>query len=187
MFTKMLLTLACVIGVSGCGPLEKPLEWVFLREPLPPVLHPVAGVRIVRVTVENLAPTHKLVATNVDDGIVREMNIFANGIKAIAVGDKSVADGILAVSIIEERGVFVLNKRHSDSLTWRFRVRFSASLMRSNGQTIWRNDAQSVSYEIGFSGHDRPSHSPDWSMREVPQQLTTMLGARIVEDLVHVK
>ena len=187
MSRKKLVTLAmfaCLMGTTGC---ERSLESIFLSEPPPPVLRPFGGIHAIRVTVTNVSPSQRLVPSFVAEGIVKQLKAHSNGLEAFATDDARKAEGVLAVSILEESGRQTHTGPQPDTVTWKFQVKFSAILTRTDGQTILSWPMQSVSQELGWTGFSSAGVTPGWEERIVGEDLAWKMGGRLVDDLAHLK
>lgn len=178
-----LVLIAYSIGSTGC---ERALD-VLLSEPAPPVLRPVDGIRVIRVTVTNVSEQHRLIPAFVAEEIAKQLNICSNGLHPFAADDAKNADAVLAVSILEESGSVTHTDPRSDTATWRFRVKFSAALTRTGGQVILSRPIQSVSYEIGWTGFSRAGVTPGWDGSDVRGSLALRMGDQLVENLARMK
>jgi hypothetical protein len=178
-----LVLIAFSIGGTGC---ERALD-VLLSEPAPPVLRPVDGIRVIRVTVTNVSEQHRLIPAFVAEEIAKQLNVYSNGLHPFAADDAKNADAVLAVSILEESGRVTHSDPRSDTVEWKFKVKFSSTLKRTDGQVILSRPMQSVSQELGWTGFTRAGVAPGWDESIVRQDLVWRMGDRLVSDLVHLR
>lgn len=156
-------------------------------EPPPPVLRPFAGVRSVQVTVANASSSHRLVPAYVAEGLVKQLNGHSNGQLAFAAADTTKADAVLAISLLEESGRLTHADLQSDRVTWKFRVKFSATLTPTDGQIILSRPMQSVSAELSWTGFTKAGATPGWNEPPTREDLVLGMGDRLIGELVHLR
>jgi hypothetical protein len=90
MLAKKLLTLGFAVGILACGACG-----IFYREPLAPVLRPVAGIRAILVEVTNVLPSHELAPTDIAEGIAKRLNVFSSGLQIFTTDNAKKQMGFL--------------------------------------------------------------------------------------------
>jgi hypothetical protein len=147
----------------------------------------MAEMRNIRVTVTNVSASHRLAPAYVTETVVKQLNAHSNGQLAFAGDDTKNADGVLALSILEESGRLTHADPQSDTVKWQFRIKFSATLTRADGQIIMSRPMRSVTSEPSWTGFTKAGVTPGWDEPPTKDGLVWGIGDRLVGDLVHLK
>jgi len=135
MLKKKLLTLACAVGILSFGACFAPIE-------RPPIARPLAGARMILVTVTNASPSHSLDSAAFASAIVLQLNGdyhegFQRGsIKAVSEAPPGDADATLNVIILSE-GARKYREFLSSASSWNISIKVSATLVGRDGRVIW--------------------------------------------------
>ena len=72
-------------------------------------------------------------------------------------------------------------------MTWRFQVKFSATLTRADGRVVLSRPIQSLSQDLSWTRFTKAGVSPGWDEPPAREDLAMEIGDRLIEDLVHLR
>ncbi|MGB8260824.1 MAG: hypothetical protein WCE75_10760 [Terracidiphilus sp.] len=179
-FVLRFVLLAASAALTGCAWM---VNWM-AAEPPAPVVHPMQGLRTIRVTAANRTASPRLAPAALEAGLVRTLNVYAQGVRFVPAGEA--ADGVLAVVVLEERGARTRTDPQADTEGWKFLIRYSASLTDADGRVIWQGARMTAKLEMDWTGYRRAGGVPGWTP-EILNELTQMMGSGLAEDLAKVK
>ena len=140
MLVKKLITLAGALGILACGACFLPD--VVDRQPPPPLIPALQGVKTIVVLATNSSSTHHIDADRLAAAIVKDINQrHGTKIRAVAGTTAGPADATLSVDIRDELATSSPVDK-SGRLLWTFEPKVSATLARADGQLLWEEKEQ---------------------------------------------
>ena len=135
MFSKKLLTLACVVGILAFG------GCIFIPSgPAPPPAPPrveFTGIQMIEVAVSNVSESHHLDSTDLAQAVVKEINDHAKYTTMKAEVQKRIGaagDAVLKITVLSETAVPVPAAKTPH---WTFEFKISSTLTTADGKVVW--------------------------------------------------
>jgi hypothetical protein len=142
MLVKKLITLAGALGILACGACFLPD--VLDRQPPPPLIPAMQGIKTIAVVATNSSSTHHIDTDRLAVAIAKQINWRhdATKIRAQAGTAAGPADATLSVNIVEESATSASVDKSGRTTLWTFEPKVSATLTRADGQILWQEKEQ---------------------------------------------
>jgi hypothetical protein len=169
MFSKKLLTVACVVGIlafGGC--IFIPSGNVAPPPPPPPRLE-LRGIQNIQVAATSLSESNHINPSALAQAVTNNINsrTVVTGIKAEVQKEGEIRGAALKISILSETATRDTNQPSVTAIRWIFLLKISATLTKPDGQVVWsETNADYGAPEPGQSSS--PDSSSGGSPADVP-------------------
>ena len=178
MLWKQLLTLGCVVGILACGACFGPGY-----KPPPP--RPLPNVKTIQIVVTNTSKSQHVppfaLAQAIAGPIRKKMQLVPE------LGPTSqnapVPDAVLQLQVTDEDASFNAGAKARDKSIWIFNLSLKASLVRSDGKVLWRQDRwKEMLVLTGPASHNQADQLPPEISANALRELGQWIVSRIMRS-----
>jgi hypothetical protein len=161
------------------------VNWM-AKEPMPPELHPISNMDVISLTVANRTESRHLDAGVVRADVIKRLNQRSKGLVFTEDRGRNV-DGTLAVTILEESGEETESNPKNGNVTWKFQVKFSATLTDPSGRLVWNRPAGVVTHMMTYDGPIPSGVHPGWDTELANGDPIPFIADSLVNDLARLR
>jgi hypothetical protein len=185
MFSKKLLTLACVVGILAFG------GCIFIPTGgTPPPPPPISwhGIQTIQVTVTNASESHHLGPAALAQAVVNNINFNSRtanaGIKAKLQTEGETGDALLKITILSETATPPPGESSRGTVKWTVLLKVSTTLTKRDGQVVWSETGADYTLTPAY-----PREDPDdlWQEHTLEHWLTYQLSDRLLNRMISAK
>jgi hypothetical protein len=157
MLRKKLLTIACVVGILGCGAcFLPPVNSTPHYPPPPPIREELRGIKAIRVFVDDASGAHTVDTSEVASCVAGNLDERAGQTHIKNEDRKTPRPGDAVLQITLQKVTTTQNPpaQQENERRWSLELTIDATLTGANGETLWEQKSQSYRDDGYFQSND---------------------------------